>query len=202
MLIIPTSLDTAIVLELTQPLVWLAIAYTALAVGAYCLWEMTASSLSGWRPPRSHRIWLASAAALLIAAGVSSSLMFGSVTFNADGADWISTSWGGVLGGAFMGMFTVCVLVLLSLRLVNAVRSGRSGRRLHPLWWLFGLGVMVAYGLLLAWSAQMPYGSAVEDTARVLSFALAISGIGSLLAIAVIRRIRSDHARGPQPSSV
>lgn len=190
MLIIPTSLDSAVVFELKQPLVWTVIAYTSLAVAAYCLWEMVASLLLGRSPRLSRWIWLVSAGSVLTATAVLSSAMFGPVTFNADTAQWVSTSWGVVLGGAGMVVFTIFAFVLLVLRTVDAVAASRSGRRSHSLWWLVGLCLMIAYGFLLGLNEQLPYGSQTETAALAATIALVIAGTGSLAAIAAIQRLR------------
>lgn len=202
MLIVPTSLDTAIVFEIRQPLVWVILAYTSLTIGAFCLWEMLASLLTGTKPRVSRWLWLTAAAVFLLAAVLSSSVMFGPVTFNADRPDWVSTSWGVVFGEAFRAVFAICAMVLLALRAVDTVRASRSGQRLHPAWRLLGLCVMVAYGILLALNEAMLLVPALENAAMAAGFVLATSGIGSLLALAVIQRMRMGRNTEAQAASV
>lgn len=202
MLIIPTSLDTAIMFELRYPLIWSTVAYTCLTIGAYCLWEMLASLLTGTKPRSSRWLWLAAAVVFLFAGALSSSIMFGPVTFNADRGDWVSTSWGWVLGGALMAAFAVCVVVILVLRAADVVRSSRSGQRLHLAWRLLGLCVMAAYGILLAVNDTMLFGPVLENAAMAGGFVLAVSGIGSLIALAVIQRMRTIRNSEAQATSV
>lgn len=202
MLIIPTSLDTAVLLEIGQPLILTAPVFVSLVVGAYCLWELLLSRITGRGAPVSRWGWLIAAGVLLGAAVGSSATMFGEVTFNADGPDWVSTTWGGVLGVFFMAAYCVCVLIVVVLRGTDAARADRSARLRGVMLWLIGLCVALAYGILLAVNADMPYGSALGTPVRASGFVLTMGGIGSLLAAAAIRRMRPGRASEVEVRSV
>lgn len=194
MLIIPTSLRTAIILELGPAADWMNSAvFIFLAACAYLCWEMLISLLTGEKPESSRWRWLASAGMSLLAAVVLTSLMFGPVTFNAGQANWVSTSWGGVFGQASLLAFAICTLVTLTLRAQDAVRVGRSGHLTYPAWWSLGLLFMMAYGLLLALNEVLSPGSVLQDAARAVGFGLAVCGVGSVVGVFVIRRMRSGR---------
>lgn len=202
MLIIPTSLDTAIAFELRPPVFWAAVTSVCLTIGVYCLWEMLISVLLGAKPRTSRWLWLAASGVLLAVSAVSSGVMFGPVTFNADRADWVSTSWGVVFGGAFIAAFSVCAVVLLALRAADAVRLSGSGQRSHLAWRLLGLSASAAYGILLAPNEQMVLNSALQDVSMIAGLVLAVVGIGGLLALTAIKQMRSAGGDTERATSV
>lgn len=199
MLIIPTSLSTGILLQIEQPFAWLAITavgYSGVTLGAYSLWEMLMSALVG-RKPRSSRLkWLGGATLLLAMAMLGSGLMFGPVTFNADSANWVSTTWGSVLSAWCMAAFVLCVAVLVVLRAIDALNERRLMAMPYFAWWAGGAFVCVAYGLLLTWNGELVGGGATETAVMVGALGLTASGLGSLLAVAVIRALRARAAGG------
>lgn len=200
MLIVPTSADTAIVLGMDagwmlMETVMNAAAFVLLAAFAYCCWEMLISLSGKDRPKRSRWAWLAVTGVLFISATIGVGLIVGPVTFNAGQADWVSTSWGYVIGQYSLLAFEVCALVLLMLRILDAIRAGRTGHVSYALWRLPVLLVMMAYGLVLALDELQIYGFALQNTVYVTSFVLAVVGVGSLIATAAIGRMRANGVR-------
>lgn len=207
MLIVPTSLDTAILLGMDSGWmpVWSAVdaaTFIFLAAYAYCGWEMLISLLGKSRPRRSRWAWLAVTGVLLISAIIVSDLVVGPVTFNAGQADWISTSWGSVIGQYCVLAFDLCALVLLVMRVVDAIRIGRTGRLPYSVWRLLAFLVTMAYGFLLVLHELQVYGLTLEYAVLVIGFGLTVLAVGSLAAAAVISRMRGDGAPESASTSV
>lgn len=190
MLIVPTSLDTALVFQLEYPLVLGALGSASFMAAAYCLSEMLTSAALGNRPRTSRWLWLGGAGALVMSAMASSALLLDSVTFNADGTGWVSTSWGYLLGGYLMAGAGACSMVVAVLRAIDAVETGRNRSRRHMIGWVFGLCTAVTFGLLLALGGDGAYEPGTDAILLVAGLALAIIGVGSPAAAAALRLMR------------
>lgn len=193
MLTIPTSLDTAIFVEIGQPLVWSAILWSALICGVYLLWEMLIAAFSGRKPRASRTLWLIAAALLIGSSILGSELISGPVTFNADSTEWMATTWGGVLSAWGMVMFVPCALVLLVLRTKDSLAVGPVWRVPYVVWWVLGLTVAIAYGSLLALNEQLVGGAAMNTVLMSGGFVLTIVCISSLIAVPAIRTLRARY---------
>jgi hypothetical protein len=130
----------------------------------------------------------------LVVAGFLSGLMPGPVTFNADGADWVSTSWGYVLAPWFMAAYIACIVALVAWRTIDAAKTAKAGPLPYLAWWLLGLGLAIAYGALLAANEWLPDGAAVGPVSLAVGFALLIGGAGTLAAVAVIGKMRAPRS--------
>jgi len=110
MLILPTSMDTAMILEMPP----LAMVYfSALLCGVFCLWEMLMSVLLGRPPSVSRWVWLGVSALLLASGALLFEPWLGPVTFN---SGEMTTAWSFVLSAWCMALFVPCVLITLVIR--------------------------------------------------------------------------------------
>jgi hypothetical protein len=191
MLIIPTSANTALVVQPPPGIetVLNFASYALLLGGAYCLWEMLLSVLLGRRPASSRWVWLGTAIGLLAIAVISGQSGFGPASFN--GGEF-TTAWGFIVEEWLIRAFGLSVIVLLGLRLTDSVRARPRGR--HPVvgWWLLGMGAAISSGLLLGWMAGEGNTAAWQLSmgAELFAGTLAVAAVGTLLAVAAARRWR------------
>lgn len=205
-MVVPTSPDTAIILGMSagsmavQPAMDVA-AFILLMVFVYSCWEMLVSWLGGDGPQKPHWVWLAVTGSLLVASVVLDRLMSWDATFNAGTANWITTTWGSVIGQYLLLAFEVCALVLLVLRTVEAISACQAGRFLYAVWRLFALLLTMGCGVVLGLSS-LSLTSDLRGLALIIAFSLAVLGVGSLAAVAVIGRMRGNGARMSPGASV
>lgn len=186
MLVLPTSVTSAIILE--QPLgspFWVIFGYVTVALFAacgYCAWEMLLASLSGRAPSRTRWVVLLISAALFGAGILVDAYVTAPVVFN----EKLETTWGFALSPWFFVLFIPFAAVLVVLRLIDAVKVSAFGRIPGVVWWSVGLILVMAYAIGALWSGGR--SADMDRYATAGGIALAIAALGSLIAGAVLRR--------------
>jgi hypothetical protein len=202
MLILPTSATTAIVFDLMRGQVgeWLAyITAAVLLAGAFCAWETLFSSINGRPPSRARWIALSAALGLFALSVLAEKVLTGFADFN--GGE-VSTLWGYAVAPWFVAASVLCILTLVVLRIVDATRADAFARVPAVAWWFVGCLAASAYGAASVWAGMLSPVYALVSVE--IGYALAIAGVGSLVAAAVLRVLgrtgKTTAATGGQPT--